>query len=140
MKGIELPTQLLVVYLLIHLRFVGMVFASPLFASTMSPITMHLIRGKAFNKNRLAIASTSFMINMTVMGIWHGLTPNFIIYGMYHGVLLTLHEIIQSKWGFYKTHKNDRWFQVVEWVINFHLVMIGFLIFSNKGAHFFRNL
>lgn len=105
-----------------------------------SRITMHLIRGKAFNKNRLAIASTSFMINMTVMGIWHGLTPNFIIYGMYHGVLLTLHEIIQSKWGFYKTHKNDRWFQVVEWVINFHLVMIGFLIFSNKGAHFFRNL
>ena len=101
---------------------------------------MHLIRGKAFNKNRLVIASTSFMINMTVMGIWHGLTPNFIIYGMYHGVLLTLHEIIQSKWDFYKTHKNDRWFQVVEWVINFHLVMIGFLIFSNKKAHFFRNL
>ena len=43
MKGIELPTQLLVVYLLIHLRFVGMVFASPLFASTMSPASFRYL-------------------------------------------------------------------------------------------------
>ncbi|MDO4786619.1 MAG: flagellar biosynthetic protein FliR [Fretibacterium sp.] len=38
MGGVELPTRLLFVYLLIHLRFVGMVFASPLFAATMSPL------------------------------------------------------------------------------------------------------
>lgn len=37
MRGIELPAQLLVVYLLVHLRFVGMVFASPVFTATMSP-------------------------------------------------------------------------------------------------------
>ncbi len=43
MRGIELPTQLLVVYLLIHLRFVGMVFASPLFASTMSPASFRYL-------------------------------------------------------------------------------------------------
>lgn len=43
MKGIELPVQLLGVYLLIHLRFVGMMFASPLFASTLSPTSFRYL-------------------------------------------------------------------------------------------------
>ena len=43
MKGIELPAQLLVVYLLVHLRFVGMVFASPLFAATLSPAALRYL-------------------------------------------------------------------------------------------------
>lgn len=43
MRGIELPAQLLVVYLLVHLRFVGMMFASPVFASTLSPATFRYL-------------------------------------------------------------------------------------------------
>ncbi|NLL36928.1 MAG: flagellar biosynthetic protein FliR [Fretibacterium sp.] len=35
MTGLEIPTQLLIVGLLLHLRFVGMIFASPIFTSTM---------------------------------------------------------------------------------------------------------
>lgn len=37
MRGIEVPTQLLIVYLLLHLRFVGMTFNSPVFSSIMAP-------------------------------------------------------------------------------------------------------
>ena len=37
MRGIELPTQLVIVYLLLHLRFIGLMFSSPVFTSTMPP-------------------------------------------------------------------------------------------------------
>lgn len=37
MRGIELPSQLLAVYLLLHLRYIGLVFSSPVFTSTMPP-------------------------------------------------------------------------------------------------------
>ena len=37
MRGIELPTQLLIIYLLLHLRYIGLVFSSPVFTSTMPP-------------------------------------------------------------------------------------------------------
>ncbi|MBQ9388601.1 MAG: flagellar biosynthetic protein FliR [Synergistaceae bacterium] len=38
MKGLELPSQLLAVYLLLHLRYVGLVFSSPVFTSVMPPM------------------------------------------------------------------------------------------------------
>ncbi|MBQ7156073.1 MAG: flagellar biosynthetic protein FliR [Synergistaceae bacterium] len=37
MRGLELPSQLLAVYMLLHLRYVGLVFSSPVFTSTMPP-------------------------------------------------------------------------------------------------------
>ena len=37
MKGLELPSQLLAIYLLLHLRYIGLVFSSPVFTSTMPP-------------------------------------------------------------------------------------------------------
>ena len=43
MKGIELPAQLLIVYLLLHLRFIGLMFSSPVFTSTMSPTPLRYL-------------------------------------------------------------------------------------------------
>ena len=37
MRGLELPAQLLAIYLLLHLRYIGLVFSSPVFTSTMPP-------------------------------------------------------------------------------------------------------
>ena len=37
MTGTELPAQLLAIYLLQHLRYIGLVFSSPVFTSTMPP-------------------------------------------------------------------------------------------------------
>ena len=37
MKGIELPTQMLLVGLLLHLRFLGLMFSAPVFTATMTP-------------------------------------------------------------------------------------------------------
>ena len=96
-----------------------------------SRITMALVRTRKI-KNKLVIASIAFMINMFVMGVWHGLELNYIVYGLYHGVLLSACEIFQKKSKFYKAHKKDKLFIGVSWFITLHLVMFGFFIFSGR--------
>lgn len=88
------------------------------------------IRGKKF-KTRLDAASAGFIVNMLIMGVWHGLTLDYIVYGLYHGILLAVTERFQkTKW--YKAHKNKKTYQIASWFITLNLVMFGFLIFSGK--------
>lgn len=96
-----------------------------------SRFMMASIKGKWF-KSKLTGASVGFMINMLLMGLWHGLTASYILYGLYHGVLLAITEIYQKKSKFYKKHKKDRWYKFVSWFITFNLVMMGFFIFSGR--------
>lgn len=96
-----------------------------------SRLTMRFLKKKVF-KQRLTTASVCFIINMSIMGIWHGLTVPYILYGFYHGVLLAITEIFQKKSKFYKKHKKDKWFIFVQWFITFNLVMFGFFIFSGR--------
>lgn len=79
---------------------------------------------------RLTTASVGFIINMLVMGVWHGLGTCYILYGLYHGVLLALTEIYQKKSKFYKRNKKKKWYGILSWAVTMNLVMFGFLIFS----------
>ena len=83
-------------------------------------------------KSRLTTACTSYIINMGVMGFWHGLTPDYIAYGFYHGLLLAACELFQKKSKFYKAHREARWFKVVSWAITMVAVFFGFAIFSGQ--------
>lgn len=96
-----------------------------------SRITMDIMKTKKV-KNRLVIASVAFIINMGIMGLWHGAQPHYIAYGLYHGVLLSLTEIFQKKSKFYKKYKKKRAFKIASWFVTFNLVMFGLLIFSDK--------
>ena len=44
------------------------------------------------------------------MGIWHGLSLHYILYGVYHGILLALTNWYQKKSKFYKKNKKKKWF------------------------------
>lgn len=96
-----------------------------------SRISMGLMKTKRFKK-RLTVAGIAFFINMGIMGIWHGTDLQYLIYGLYHGLLLTLTEIFHKKSSFYKKHRKEKWFQLVSWGITFHLVFFGFFIFSGR--------
>ena len=52
-----------------------------------SRIVMRSMRKKIFKK-RLTTAMVAYMVNMTFMGLWHGVTPDYIAYGVYHGLLM----------------------------------------------------
>ena len=96
-----------------------------------SRFMMASIRGRWF-KSKLTGATVGFMINMTLMGLWHGLSWNYVLYGVYHGILLSLTEIYQKKSKFYKKHKKEKWYKIVGVIVTFNLVMFGFLIFSGR--------
>lgn len=96
-----------------------------------SRVLMQVIRKKWF-KNRLHNAVYAYMVNMLVMGFWHGISVSYIAYGFYHGVLMSGFEIYQKKSNFYKQHKNKTWYKLISWFVTMNLVMVGFFIFSGE--------
>jgi membrane protein involved in D-alanine export len=80
-------------------------------------------------------ACIGFFINFTLMGIWHGLTVDYLVYGMYHGFLLASCEFVQRKWKFYKKHKRDRWFRACTWAITMISIVFGMALFSGQVFH-----
>ncbi len=96
-----------------------------------SRVLMQVIRKKWF-KNRLHNAAYAYMVNMLVMGFWHGISVSYIAYGFYHGILISGFEIYQKKSTFYKKHKNKTWYKLISWFVTMNLVMVGFFIFSGE--------
>lgn len=86
-------------------------------------------RKKRF-KNRLYGASVGLILNMGIMGIWHGVEAHYIAYGLYHGFILAITEVYQKKSKFYRENKDKVWYQVCSWFLTLNMVMFGFLIFS----------
>lgn len=91
------------------------------------------MRKKRFKK-RATASHVAQMITMITMGFWHGLTWFYIVYGIYQGGVLVLTDMYQKKSKFYKQHKKDKWFEIVQIVITFHIACFGLLIFSGYFA------
>ena len=104
-----------------------------------SRVLMQVIRKKWF-KNRLHNAAYAYMVNMLVMGFWHGLSVSYIAYGFYHGILMSGFEIYQKKSTFYKKHKNKTWYKLMSWFVTMNLVMVGFFIFSGEPYKIIRTI
>lgn len=104
-----------------------------------SRFVMKCIKKKWFS-TKLQRASVGFIVNMLIMGVWHGITPYYILYGLYHGILLAVTETYQKKSKFYKKNKKKKWYQVLSWFITLNLVMFGFLIFSGRFTEYISKL
>ncbi|MBO7673846.1 MAG: D-alanyl-lipoteichoic acid biosynthesis protein DltB [Atopobiaceae bacterium] len=87
------------------------------------------IRRKLF-KSRLTTACVGFMVNMFLMGVWHGVTVDYVAYGLYHGIMLAACHYLQKKWKFYKKHRRERWFGVASWALTMVVVFFGFALFG----------
>ena len=96
-----------------------------------SRVFMEATKKKRFKK-RLNTAMYAYMVNMVLMGFWHGLTISYVVYGFYHGILMAGFEYYQKKSKFYKKNKNETWYKVLSWFITINLVIIGLYIFSGE--------
>lgn len=97
-----------------------------------------LIRNKVF-KNRNTTSSVAYIINMLVMGFWHGVAWYYIAYGLFHGLGLVINDAwVRKKKTINKERKkknlpplpDNKWTQAVGMFITFNVVMFSFLIFS----------
>ena len=86
---------------------------------------------KKWSKNMVTISNVGYLVNMFIMGCWHGLTWYYILYGVYHACLM----IIYDAWKrMKKKHKwnipDNMWTRGAAIFITFNAVMVSFLIFS----------
>lgn len=71
------------------------------------------------------------LLTMETMGVWHGLAPQYLVYGIYHGILLVVVDVF-SRWN--KSHGllRGKFGEVLAAFLTFHAVCFGLLIFSGR--------
>ena len=89
------------------------------------------LRGKWFRESRTG-SYLGYFLTMTLMGLWHGLTPGYLVYGLYHGLLMALNEVLDTRWKKFKKLKKQPIARAVMMLVTFHLFGFGLLIFSGR--------
>lgn len=90
--------------------------------------------------SRVQTACAGYVVNMALMGAWHGLTVDYLAYGLYHGLLLAATEVYQKRCAFHKRNRKKTWYKVLSWFITLQLVVIGFALFSGQAHHIVERL
>lgn len=92
---------------------------------------MAALRKKWFRGRRTS-SYLGYVLTMVLMGLWHGPTAAYLVYGCYHGALMSLNDVLDTKWKRFKALKKGRASRIVLRVITFHLFAFGLLIFSGR--------
>jgi membrane protein involved in D-alanine export len=88
------------------------------------------ITKKKWIKNRNLTSNLGYILLFLLMGVWHGLAIQYIIYGAYHAFLMVCFN------SFEKFNKKHKWWpknkvtHVAAIIITFHFICFGFYIFS----------
>jgi hypothetical protein len=71
----------------------------------------------------------ALIVSMTLFGIWHGAKWTFVLWGVYHGVLLVLHRLGQQmkrRWTADSLAPAGEW---LPWISTFSLISLGWILF-----------
>lgn len=96
-----------------------------------SRFVMKSLKQKRFSNPRTA-SYLSYVLNMMAMGAWHGLQPQYLLYGVYHSALMCLNEVLDLHCKSFRSFKTHGAGQVVCVLVTFHLFSFGLLIFSGR--------
>lgn len=100
---------------------------------------MGSLKKKRF-KNRYTASNVGLFINFLIMGFWHGIQIQYILYGLYHAMLMIGFEFVSRKFKDYQMKSSTRlafWKKRPVWdglavLVTAHCVLFGFLIFSGR--------
>jgi len=86
------------------------------------------------NRGTLTRTYINIMITMLLGGLWHGASWNFVLWGLYHGILL----LIERHVGLYDISfltkaQNWRVWPLAKTVFTFHLVCLGWILFRAQS-------
>jgi len=88
-------------------------------------------KGKWF-KGKHTASYAGLFVTFGIMGLWHGLSVHYIVYGIYHAVALSFYDWF-ARWN--KTRKllGESKFQLwANRVVTFHVISFGLLLFSGR--------
>jgi len=90
------------------------------------------VKGRWFSTPAAASAA-GLLLTMGLMGVWHGLAPRYVVYGLYHGVLLVVYEAwVRWKKRTKRVGTGGRLGEAAAVFGTFNLVCFGLLIFSGR--------
>ncbi len=95
-----------------------------------SPLSRALLMRKVKSAQVVFITQ---MTTMGVIGLWHGVTLNFLIWGVWHGMGLFVHKQWTDRTRARYMRLSDRQkraVMVVSWFVTFHFVVIGWVWFG----------
>ena len=75
------------------------------------------------------------VIAMFVFGLWHKGTLLFMVWGIYHGLLLVLHRQWQQLQRLTQVQVPDYLAKPISWAVTFTAVSIGWIFFRAANAH-----
>jgi len=78
----------------------------------------------------------NLIISMLICGLWHGAAWNFILWGVYHGILLSVHKLMHNSFSLGK--KVDDWLQtysglLIKIAITQYFIFFGWLMFRSQS-------
>ena len=75
----------------------------------------------------------SLVIAMFVFGLWHGGSLLYMMWGIYHGVLLVLHR----QWQEFRKRMGFEWSGIlatgISWMLTFSAVLVGYIFFRAEN-------
>jgi len=77
-------------------------------------------------QHTLAIQIFTTIVTMTLIGFWHGAAWMFIAWGIWHGVLLVMENILRLR-------PKTQLVKMLQGVLTFHLVGIGWVLFGSDS-------
>lgn len=75
----------------------------------------------------------NLMATMVVGGLWHGASWMYVVWGAYHGFLLSLHKIFSKEFRVPERMRGNRFFVVSNILVTFILMVIGMMIFRAQS-------
>lgn len=89
-----------------------------------------LMKKKKWIENKMLVSNLGYILLFLLMGVWHGLQIQYIIYGIYHGLIMSGYNLFENWNKKYKLWKSGRVTTVISIIITFHVVCFGFYLFS----------
>ena len=71
----------------------------------------------------------ALVISMVVFGLWHKATLLFVLWGLYHGMLLVLHRQVQQVQRNLSLEPPPRLWRAISWMVTIALVSVGWIFF-----------
>ena len=71
----------------------------------------------------------AFVISMALFGLWHGAKWTYVVYGVYHGVVLVLHRVGLQLKRRIPVRLPKSWGAFLSWGATFLLIAVGFIFF-----------
>lgn len=84
----------------------------------------------------------NLFITMFFCGLWHGAGIFFVLWGVYHGLLLMLERLFFKKDNFAGEHEGNEFgsFSILRKLITLHLILFGWILFRSDSYEKFTSI